>query len=117
MKDNAIYILGTLYQFHVGSKSDYPQLEDCDGYTDTSVKKIVISDLKDEKNNVFMKEDCESYKKQVARHEVLHAFLYESGLDSNSFSYSAWATNEEIVDWFAIQYPKIKKAYQELGIE
>lgn len=41
--------------------------------------------------------------------EIVHAFLLESGLDENS----EWARNEELVDWIAIQGPKIWKAWQE----
>ena len=40
----------------------------------------------------------------------------ESGLDSNSNSADSWATNEEMVDWFAIQSPKIFKVFNELKL-
>ena len=53
--------------------------------------------------------------KQTLRHEIVHAFLGESGLSNNSNSIDAWARNEEVVDWFAIQGPKIYKAWQEAG--
>lgn len=50
------------------------------------------------------------------RHEIIHAFFNESGLQWNSFApEQAWAKNEEMVDWFAIQSPKIFKAFQEVG--
>lgn len=117
MTDNAVYILGTLYQFKIGNDTQYPQLDGCDGITDTTTKLIVVNDFDDSKNDPNRKGDIELYQKQVARHEVLHAFLFESGLDANTFSFNAWAVNEEIVDWFAIQYPKIKKIYSELGVE
>ena len=55
----------------------------------------------------------------ILRHEILHSFLYESGLDANSFELNdgdAWALNEEMVDWFAIQSPKIFKVYKEVGV-
>lgn len=59
----------------------------------------------------------EAYRKKTLRHEIMHAFLNESGLsdDSNRFD-GAWAKNEEMVDWFAIQSPKIFKVFVELGI-
>ena len=57
-----------------------------------------------------------AYQHKVIRHEIVHAFLYESGLDVNSLSGGAWAKNEEMVDWMAIQIPKILKAFQEAGI-
>lgn len=42
------------------------------------------------------------------------AFFDESGLgDSANAVDCAWAKNEEMVDWFALQGPKIWKAWQE----
>ena len=52
--------------------------------------------------------------KQVLRHEIIHAYLYESGLGENSNSPRIpWARNEEIVDWFARQGQKIYKTWTE----
>ena len=63
------------------------------------------------------KEGRETYRKRVLRHEIIHAFLNESGLSDSSNQYAgAWAKNEEMVDWFAIQSPKIFKVYLELGL-
>ena len=43
-------------------------------------------------------------------HEIIHCYLEESGLGDNSGVYNyGWAVNEEMVDWFAIQWPKIAK--------
>ena len=42
------------------------------------------------------------------RHEIIHAFLFESGLAENS----EWAQNEEMVDFFAIQFPKLMEAFK-----
>jgi len=53
--------------------------------------------------------------KQVLRHEIIHAFLYESGLYGSSLSSDRWALNEEMVDWLAIQFPKILKAFEDVG--
>lgn len=55
--------------------------------------------------------------KKKLRHEIVRAFLFESGLSSNTHGiYGAWAENEEMVDWIAIQSPKIFKVFQELEI-
>ena len=56
------------------------------------------------------KADLEHYKRKVIRHELLHAVLFESGLSCNS-----WGENEEIVDWFAIQFPKLEALFQQAG--
>lgn len=55
-------------------------------------------------------------KKRVLRHEIIHAFFNESGLSDDSNNVTAWAKNEEMVDWFAIQSPKVFKVFQELDI-
>lgn len=49
------------------------------------------------------------------RHEIVHAYLYESGLAENSLSVANWATNEEMVDWIARQFPKIKRTMETLN--
>jgi len=55
----------------------------------------------------------EAYK-STTRHEILRAFLNESGLMDSSHQFDrGWAKNEEMVDWIAIQGPKIYKAWQE----
>lgn len=56
--------------------------------------------------------DLEAYKRKCMRHEITHAFLYESGLSINSVTLDgSWATNEEMVDWMAIQGPKLYAAW------
>lgn len=110
-----VNILGTEYTIHYRNEKDDKNLDGKfrDGYTDNSTHEIVICNKK---------EDCElgdyeHYKKTILRHELIHAFLYESGLDSSSgYVSGAWATNEEMVDWFAIQSPKIFETFQKLNI-
>lgn len=77
-----------------------------DGLADLSTKEIRIR--MDNTNEVG---DFEALVKKQTRHEVIHAFLYESGLSFNS----DWAVNEELVDWIAIQFPKIAEVYEKLG--
>ncbi len=104
-----INVLGEEYTVDIIPKSEDPKFADGnDGYADTSEKRCVIDDMSDSENDVFVKGDLKKYRKQVIRHELLHAFLFESGLDVNS-----WAYNEELVDWMAIQFPKIAKAFAE----
>ena len=79
---------------------------------------IVVVDMSEEKYFAGMDEKAqETYRKKTLRHEIMHAFLNESGLSDSSNRFdSAWAKNEEMVDWFAIQSPKIFKVFVELGI-
>ena len=96
-----VSILGTDYKVCLTSnESKYPILKDCNGYIDDSIKLLVI-------RNEFIKEDSamenpsDTILKNI-RHEVIHAFLYESGLDFDSSKANHWAVNEEMVDYFAI---------------
>lgn len=50
------------------------------------------------------------------RHEVIHAYLDESGLGSCTVPVEAWAVNEEMVDYFATMMPKIYKTFEELDL-
>nr|DAF80502.1 MAG TPA: Methyltransferase FkbM domain [Bacteriophage sp.] len=111
-----IDILGTEYKVVQGSQATLPELADVDGYTDTSTKTIVVDDMKSIINEKGMKKNLEEHKKAIMRHEVIHAFLFESGLAENSNTSDAWAVNEEMVDWLAIQAPKIYKTFQKLNI-
>ena len=53
--------------------------------------------------------------KETLRHEIIHAFLFESGLQSSSAVLeTGWACNEEMIDYFAIQSPKIFEAFKEV---
>ena len=108
-------ILGTEYEIFFKSEQEDTRISNLWGFTDFHTKEIVIhSDIEKETN-----ESCKNladFKNKVLRHEILHAFLYESGLRENSYGSPAWAENEEMIDWFAIQIPKIVKVYKELNI-
>ena len=99
-----VNILGTEYEVLWKTETEDEEIKERDGYTDFSNKVICIRSESDE-----------YIQKKTIRHEVIHAFLYESGLDENTFTVSMWARNEEMVDWFAIQAPKIVQVCQELN--
>lgn len=111
-----IDILGTEYKVVQGSQTTFPELADVDGYIDTSTKTIVVDDMKSIINEKGMKKNLEEHKKAIMRHEVIHAFLFESGLAENSNASDAWAVNEEMVDWLAIQAPKIFSTFNKMNI-
>lgn len=106
-------ILGTKYEILKGSVKKFPQLKNCDGYTDTSVKRIVVLDMQTVEKDESRLADLDYYAKKVKRHEITHAFMYESGLSVNSADTEQWATNEEMIDWYAIQAPKMYKAFKD----
>lgn len=116
MENRKVNILGTEYEISFGTYKEFPELSEMDGYTDTSIRLIVVDDMSMAEGEVGGKKDLESYKKSVLRHEVTHAFLHESGLANNSNHSDNWSVNEEMVDWFAIQSLKIFKVFQKLDI-
>lgn len=104
-----INILGTSYDLVENCKEEDPQMKDCDGYCDETVKKCaVIGKFEDDPNN---KADLNKHRQKLIRHELIHAFLFESGLAESS----EWAQNEEMVDWIAFQFPKLLKAFEQAG--
>ena len=109
-ESRTINVLGTDIRIHFRKESEDPHLESCDGYYDHSESLIVVKIPEPDVNSI---RDLESYQKKVLRHEIIHAFLYESGMGHCSAPVDSWATNEEMVDWFAIQSPKIFKVFRE----
>lgn len=106
-----INVLGAEYSI---TKSHHPgdaRLENIDGLCDETTKEIVVETYEGEDGKPNAKAQLDVQRKKVLRHEITHAFLFESGLAENSF----WAQNEELVDWIAIQGPKIYKAWEEAG--
>lgn len=99
-----VNILGQPYEiiFRNPGESD-PKLENATGYIEPYSKKLVIDNFEPDSQTV---EKVEDFKRKVLRHEIVHAFLHESGLRENS-----WGDNEEIVDWIALQGDKIFEAW------
>lgn len=102
-------VLGTEYTILELSPALDKALEECDGYCDKTTKRIVVAtqeagcDLG----------DFEQYRKKVMRHEIVHAFLFESGL------HECWehkrGHDETYVDWIAVQFPKLLEAFRAAG--
>lgn len=111
-----IDVLGTKYNIKRvnNGQDEYMTKMHYGGYCDNGSKKIYILNLKtvpdwaEEPEGVIRLQEQETI-----RHELIHAFLNESGLGWNSFApENAWAKNEEMVDWFAVQMPKLLVAFK-----
>ena len=116
-----VKILGTDYTLRKVNfgEDEFMERMKFGGYCDGTAKEIVVLNIKtlpDFANDP--KEVIERKEKETLRHEIIHAFFNESGLGWNSLPVEqAWAKNEEMVDWIAIQFPKISKVFKELGCE
>lgn len=119
MQISSVVILGTEYRVTFKSDEEVSKYMGaavgvyggyCNGYT----KEIVIANLdKCAEESQFAKDELQRVN---LRHEIVHAFLNESGLSYNAKGADCWAKNEEMVDWIAIQSPKIFKVFSSLGL-
>lgn len=115
-------ILGTEHKIVYKNYEDDPEFVErgiC-GYCDSIEHIICIGNIRsfpDWKNE--KEERCKKFQKKVLRHEIIHAFLAESGLQESTgvINNIGWSQNEEMVDFFAIQFPKIQKVFKELNID
>lgn len=106
-----INILGAEYDITHVHDSDDPRMDDADGFCDETSHEIFVETFEGEDWKPKTKSRLDVQRKKILRHEITHAFAFESGLAENS----PWAQSEELVDWIAIQGPKIYKAWQEAG--
>lgn len=106
-----INILGTEYTIFINvSEKEKSFMRDNDGVTDFTTKEIFIAILDD--GNPMNMQNMHVYEDRTIRHEIVHATLFESGLDHNT----KWARDEEIVDWIAIQTPKLFNIFEKLEV-
>lgn len=105
-----VNILGTEYTIIECGIEDDKNLKDMDGYCDKTTKKIVVSTPTPDSDLG----DWKVYRNKIMRHEIIHAFLFESGLHEN-FEHKQWGHEETFIDWVAVQFPKMFKAFEEAG--
>lgn len=119
MQDCKVNILGTEYTIQKRKYSEEPAFKkrSIDGYCDRYQKLIVYCDLDTyEVWNDEPEETRRESEKCTLRHEIVHAFIFESGLSESSHGIEqGWAIDEEIVDWIATQTSKIYKACESIG--
>lgn len=104
-----VNILGTDYTIEGHTAKEDPKLEMASGYCDPSVKKVVI--LKDPDASIFNAENVDTILKATLRHELIHCFFEESAINENYLKES----EELIVEWIALQFPKMLKVFKEVG--
>lgn len=112
-----VNILGTKYTVTKKKYSEDPAFakSGIDGYCKFQLHQIVHCDMstypdwEDESP-----ESIHNTEQQTLRHEIVHAFFHESGLSYNANTVDgSWAVNEEMVDWIALQGPKVYEAWRQ----
>lgn len=100
-----VNVLGTEYDVNVLEEPDeYMKDNMLQGYCDNTSKIIVVCPYDNDSD------DKEKLKDNILRHELIHAFLFESGIDAGTLFH-----NEECVDFFAIQFEKLAKIFEDAG--
>lgn len=120
LKSNSVNILGTIYSVEISDEHfDNEDCSDYVGFIELSTKSIYLRGVKslNEKLNLNFSNDksAEIYIKETLKHEIVHAFFYESGVADCAGNVNSWANNEPVVEWFAKQGEKIIKAWIEIG--
>lgn len=114
-----VSIMGTIYDIYLKTDENIAkelnvEVGEKGGYCDPYEKIIAIAQYNTLKES---KDHIEKAYELNLRHEIMHAFMFESGLWCDSCCFAgAWAMNEEMIDWFAIQSPKIFDVFWKLGI-
>lgn len=111
MESKTVVVLGTGYKVITASEKEFPNRFDIvDGEIDESTKEVFVDNYVQNEGVPHTLKNKSFLVNKNIRHELIHAFLFESGLAENS----SWAQNEEMVDWFARQFPKLLKVFNEL---
>lgn len=100
-----IDVLGTTYRIKFQTAEENPKLKENDGLAELYSKEIILNQIRSDEDTF---DNLEEYANKTLRHELIHAFLFESGL----WNYSK---DEILVDMLAIQMPKMIKAMSHAG--
>ena len=109
-----VSVLGPNYAIFLDvPEDDDPMLNgECSSYCDKTAKRIVVVGETRE-SELY---DWAVYRNECLRHELIHAFMFESGIDANmTWDIGGQDHPEGLIGWMAIQFPKIVKVFREVG--
>ena len=119
MKDNAIIsVLGVEYKVKIATDAndnDFKAYDNLQGYSDPSIHTIAVRTADNRRKGQLDRgyltcNDTTIEVKDTIRHEIIHAFMNESGLDAAS---TPWAHDESLINWLEIMIPRIEQAYKQ----
>ena len=105
--EHEIDVLGTHYHVSVLPEGECTLLKECDGYCDKTTKEIVVSSCPDSNLGHPL-----AYIQKNLRHEIVHAFMFESGLGEN-IMHQDFGQEEQMIDWVAWQFWKMANVIKE----
>ena len=105
-------ILGSKWTIEVKKQDEDEILQSVEGYADRTTRRIVICDASGDTDY----RDYDAFQRKVLRHEIIHAFMFESGLgECADYGRNGTDHPELMVDWFATQFKKLEKAFIDSG--
>lgn len=108
--DIVVDILGEPWRVKVCSSDVEPRLKDNAGFTDWTSHFMGIADPDETEGS--LDNDVE-FVKHVARHEIVHAFMFQSGL-GDDWRHSDMGHDETVVDWIARQFKAMQKVIEKV---
>lgn len=114
-KNIPVVILGSAWTLKIVNKEDDPRFKtlNCDGFCDWSAKTMWVSNFGSDIKEYNI--SCPTtHIEHCIRHELVHAFMFESGLASDWEHKYEVGQDETTVDWIAWQLLKMHFAYLEI---
>ncbi len=102
----SVNILGAEYKIIIDDEMHRTEM---DGEERRYLHKISLRPKNDMLNNEATDYERALRFNEVGRHEILHAFFDESGLEG-------YSEDEQLINWLAVQSPKIFKVFTELEL-
>ena len=99
-------ILGQEWTVCLCGEEEDSRLKDTMGFTDWTSRKIVVGRIPDAETNL---DYPIAILCKVLRHEMVHAFLFSSGL-GDDFAHPAMGHDETMTDWIAYHLHRIASA-------
>ena len=103
--NTTVDVLGSEWTVKILTPEEDPRLTTTTGFVDRTSRLIAIQDVAPD----CTLDDPMKILFETVRHELVHAFMFESGLGDN-VEHKDLGQEETWVDWFAIQMPKIWRA-------
>lgn len=112
MIEKHLKVLGTEYTIYFLTEKEWKSHPDIEKDTrkNTGCKGVCYG----YQHKIFIRKNLESaFQNGILRHEIIHAFQYEAGID---YAWSQGWTQEDETDWLSFQVSKIAEVFKELNI-
>ena len=117
--DIKVDILGSEWTVHLIDRNSDNRFDkfNADGFCDYTTNSIDVANYPGQGNpgsEDYSISDGRVQIKHCIAHEMVHAFMFESGLSADWEHPSHFGQDETVVDWIAWQCPKIMEAHKEV---